>query len=257
MSKQTLRTAVTIAPCTGEVQTCHEYWNLFDRKIYHLTLCEGLLRLVRNSMIKLTLDSYGHHQNKLKAIVVNCDGLFNKLPQLETLIDLNKPDIVIGTESHQNSSILTAEITPPGFITYRKDRIQGKKGGVFVMVRDTFIATECNVNTTDAELLWVEIHIQGEKPLFIGSFYRPPESPPVNIKRLSDSIAEIQSMHKNAVLIIGVYLWFRIDLHADRRIWNACQYKNHCRNWVYNWATRRATTGSFLNPTTFPFNYLR
>ena len=55
---------------------------------------------------------------------------------------------------------------------------------------------------------------------------------------------------------ILVYLWFRIDLHADRRIWNACQYKNHCRNWVYNWATCRATTGSFLNPTTFPFNYL-
>ena len=55
----------------------------------------------------------------------------------------------------------------------------------------------------------------------------------------------------------ALYLRFRIDLHADRRIWNACQYKNHCRNWVYNWATCRATTGSFLNPTTFPFNYLR
>ena len=56
---------------------------------------------------------------------------------------------------------------------------------------------------------------------------------------------------------VMLYLRFRIDLHADRRIWNACQYKNHCRNWVYNWATCQATTGSFLNPTTFPFNYLR
>ena len=55
----------------------------------------------------------------------------------------------------------------------------------------------------------------------------------------------------------AIYLRFPIDLHADRRIWNACQYKNHCCNWVYNWATCRATTGSFLNPTTFPFNYLR
>ena len=24
---------------------------------------------------------------------------------------------------------------------------------------------------------------------------------------------------------MGVYLRFRIDLHADQRIWNACQYK--------------------------------
>ena len=61
----------------------------------------------------------------------------------------------------------------------------------------------------------------------------------------------------NAFSLRTLYLRFRIDLHADRRIWNACQYKNHCRNWVYNWATCRATTGSFLNPTTFPFNYLR
>ena len=73
----------------------------------------------------------------------------------------------------------------------------------------------------------------------------------------SDSAPTIGRWWPNVKGLRRLYLRFRIDLHADRTNWNACQYKNHCRNWVYNWATRRATTGLFLNPTTFPFNYLR
>ena len=146
---------------------------------------------------------HSRQKRKLKAIVLNCDGLSNKLPNLETLIDQHSPDIIFGTESHLKSSIFTAEIKPPGFITFRKDRLHTTKGGVFIMVRDDLIATECNVIATDAELIWVEIHIQGHKPLIIGSFYRPPKSAPINIQQLSDSIADIKTKFKNAVILIA------------------------------------------------------
>ena len=41
-----------------------------------------------------------------------------------------------------------------------------------------------------------------------------------------------------------------IGLHTDLRIWNACQYKNHCRNWVNNWtiAGRQRVHFSILQP---------
>lgn len=71
------------------------------------------------------------------------------------------------------------------------------------MVKDDLIANECNIITTEAELIWVELHIKGYKPLIIGSFYRPPNSPPANIQHLSDSLASIQSKFKNAILIVG------------------------------------------------------
>ena len=104
-----------------------------------------------------------HKKNhKLKTLVVNCDGLSNKLPHLESLINAHHPDIIIGTESHLKSSIFTSEITPPGFVTYRKDRVQGNKDGVFIMIKDNVIATECNIIKTDSELLWIEIHIQDQ-----------------------------------------------------------------------------------------------
>ncbi len=67
------------------------------------------------------------------------------------------------------------------------------------MVRDALIATECNINAADAELIWIEIHIQGYIPLIVGSFYRPPNSAPSNLTQLADNIVKF----KNAVLVVA------------------------------------------------------
>ena len=37
--------------------------------------------------------------HKLKAIVVNCDGLYNKIPLLETIIQEWKPDMIVGSRN--------------------------------------------------------------------------------------------------------------------------------------------------------------
>ena len=143
------------------------------------------------------------HQRKLKALVINFDGLSNKVPELETMIDRHKLDIIIGTESHLNSTMFTSEVSPPGFVTFRRDRPSGKKGDVIIMIKDDIIAAECNIIKTDAELIWIEIHIQGQKPLIIGAFYRPPKSPVTNLEHLATSLADIQTKFKNAVVIVA------------------------------------------------------
>jgi hypothetical protein len=61
------------------------------------------------------------------------------------------------------------------FLNSRKDRnVNG--GGVFVAISNTFniVATTEYSLDTDCEIIWCKISIVGSKPLFIASFYRPP-----------------------------------------------------------------------------------
>ena len=68
---------------------------------------------------------------------------------------------------------------------------------------DLIIASEVNITCTDAELLLAEIHIQGQRPLVIGSCYRSPYSPSVNLDQLATSLSSIQSQFKNATVILA------------------------------------------------------
>ena len=52
--------------------------------------------------------------SKLSLLIVNCCGVANKKLELKTLISLHNIDLLIGTESHLNDTILNSEIFPPG-----------------------------------------------------------------------------------------------------------------------------------------------
>ena len=80
--------------------------------------------------------------NRLKIININFQSVVNKVPELQCLIDTEKPDVVIGTESWLTPEISSGGIFPSGYTAYRTDR-QAKKrgGGVFIMVRNSLICT--------------------------------------------------------------------------------------------------------------------
>ena len=61
---------------------------------------------------------------------------------LHNLIETHKPNIIIGTESHLDSTIASSEIFPDNFQNpYRKDMKLGE-GGVFIAVDNNYIMTE-------------------------------------------------------------------------------------------------------------------
>jgi hypothetical protein len=66
-------------------------------------------------------------------VVVNCQSIKSdgKPSQLRNLVSSIQADIVIGTESWLNPTIRDAEVFPEGFKAYRRDRTDGKGGGVF------------------------------------------------------------------------------------------------------------------------------
>ena len=80
-------------------------------------------------------------KKKFKKINLNFQYIVNKVPEFHCLIETEKPDIVVGTESWLSSDIHNAEIFPPGYTVFRADRKSGKKrsGGVFIMVRSDIV----------------------------------------------------------------------------------------------------------------------
>ena len=70
-------------------------------------------------------------KGKLKIMTVNCIGLKSKKKKFYALIDSEQPDIILGTESHLDSSHSNSETIPGPYLALRKDRnING--GGVFI-----------------------------------------------------------------------------------------------------------------------------
>ena len=53
---------------------------------------------------------------------LNFQSVVNKVPEFHCLIETEKPDIVIGTESWLSPDIFNGEIFPPGYTVFRADR---------------------------------------------------------------------------------------------------------------------------------------
>lgn len=81
-------------------------------------------------------------RRKLKIISLNCNGIKSPTKsEFLTLIDLHKPDIVLGCESKLDSTIPSYSVLPSTYDIFRKDRsLHG--GGVFIGVRNDIITTE-------------------------------------------------------------------------------------------------------------------
>ena len=115
-------------------------------------------------------------RQSLKTMVVNFGSIRGKVADLAVTLENYHPDIIIGTETHLNSSINSSELFPPDFSVYRKDRTPGpsgiSKGGVLVAIRNDLVGTHRIDLDTDCEIVWVTVKIQGSKDVTVGAFYR-------------------------------------------------------------------------------------
>ena len=70
--------------------------------------------------------------------MVNCCSFRSstKRLRLEALIKEHDIDIVMGCESHLDTSYFTSEVFPTNYVVYRKDRSIGG-GGVFIAIKMT------------------------------------------------------------------------------------------------------------------------
>ena len=76
-------------------------------------------------------ETYGN----IRVLNINCQGLRTKISEFKSLLLYTKPDIVCGNESWLAKDIKSSELFPDEYQVFRKDRIDGGGGGVFILVK--------------------------------------------------------------------------------------------------------------------------
>ena len=107
----------------------------------------------------------------LRSLTINFQSLKSKLPAFFQVVDSTKPDIIFGTETWLNPDILDAEVSPPNFTTYRKDRSDGY-GGALLCISSSLSSSRIPLNTT-CDVVACKVTLTKQAPLIAVSAYRP------------------------------------------------------------------------------------
>ena len=117
------------------------------------------------------------------------------------LVDSEKPDIIVGTESWLRPDIHNSEITPPGYtVIARRDR-QDRYGGVFIMAKSN---TPCDelYTSKQSELVAISVGRSNNQPLIIAGPYRPTSGTQDHAEQICTEVQElVRNQCKRPILV--------------------------------------------------------
>ena len=174
--------------------------------IYLTTVFLSLLQPKNKTNINETPPIFSSKAKKVKIMIINCNGVKGPSKQAAFLatLDIHRPDIVLGCESKLRNSMCSYEFFPKNYAVFRKDsNVNG--GGVFVATSDRIISYEIPDLDTDCEIVWAGLHFSGSKPLYLASFYKPPNTTSQPLEALASSYNKLITLHMRSPpnIIIG------------------------------------------------------
>ena len=150
----------------------------------------------------------------LKVLIINARSIKSqdKLDQFHAMLDLLLPDTVICTESSLTPNVYNAEIIPDslGYTMFKWDR-GSRGGGVFILVRDLYIANRVQEWETDCEILWIKLQLAGSVQLHIAAYYKPNESDAQSFEEFKRSGAMVSTV-KGHTWILGDFNYTKFSL---------------------------------------------
>ena len=164
-------------------------------------------------------------KDNLRVLVINFQGLRSKEEAFAACLENHNPDLVIGTESWLDNTVLDSEVFPPNYSMSRRDRNSNTGGGgVFVVVRGDIIATHATeLDSENCELLWVRIQIAGSKTILFGTFYRTPnQSGEYYMNLLRQSLEKIKPDRGTIICLGG-------DFNLGEINWDSLSLELGCR----------------------------
>ena len=125
-------------------------------------------------------------------MIINCNGLKGtfRSSHFQALLDLHKPDIVLGTGSKLDHSISTYSVFPTNYIIFRNDT-NSNGAGVFQAVKSDLICEEHPNYTCGCEILQTSVKLANRKPIYLATCYRLQFSSPDIIDKIQDSIYKV------------------------------------------------------------------
>jgi len=145
------------------------------------------------------------NRTSLKIISINVNSLRGKTIQMTELLHTECPDIILCQETKVDQHISSNELFPKDFVTFRKDR-NSAGGGVFITVNRKLRVTHCSdLDVSDLEAVWIQVHTNSFTPLYICSIYRPPDKGLDYIELLRKPLEALthRHPHKPPFIIIG------------------------------------------------------
>ena len=121
---------------------------------------------------------------------------------MEDLIFEQDPDIILCQETKLDSSVVSAALFPPAHTVFRKDRTLFG-GRVCVAVKSQLQAIQCHDLKNALEALWIQFLTSDHQPLYLCSFYRPPDK---GVEYTALLRLPLEAISTNTVIIL--LLWF-------------------------------------------------
>ena len=140
----------------------------------------------------------------LSVFSTNIEGLTkDKLGELTHHARLEMPHVISLQETWLRSTQTDSEVSIAGYTIFRRDRMDGKHGGVLTYVRsDLCAATVNNCVTPEVnEAIWLRIPSY-KRTLYVANVYHPPTNDTSVFNNLAKDIELIQALKDNPVILI-------------------------------------------------------
>ena len=139
-----------------------------------------------------------------RTLVFNFRSLFSKREELLAIIQEEKPDIIIGTETWLKESVRDSELLIDDYFEiYRRDRGTKKKGGGVMICVKKDLVSEIVHKGENSESLFCKIQTSNNKPLIIGAVYRPPTYESDCDDNICKDLSEIFDKNKQATFWVA------------------------------------------------------
>ena len=89
-----------------------------------------------------------------------------------------------------------------------------RHGGMLIAVKSNFVCTQMHEIDTESESVWIEIEVNGTKPILVGSCYRPPSTSKDYLNSLRDSLGKVNMNHYSNI-------WLGGDFNLGDIIWES------------------------------------
>ena len=169
--------------------------------------------------------SFPVFQGNFSVVHYNVQSLLQKIDIIEP--ELSNFDLVSLTETWLNERVLTQDLAFNNYrLPFRRDRVGDSHGGIVVYVKENIPCKrrhDLELNTI--ECIWLELNIKNKK-LLVGTFYRPPNSTPLILADIENSIGLAIDTGIQDVVILGDFNLNFLNTQSKSKINNICRQFN-------------------------------
>ena len=144
-------------------------------------------------------------------------------------LDIIEPEfanfsLVSLTETWLNESIINQDLMLNNFqVPFRRDRVGDSHGGILVYVKDGIpCKRRTDLELITIECIWVEVNVRNKRVL-VGTFYRPPNSLPLILSDIENSIGLAVDTGISDIVILGDFNLNMLATQSQRKINDLCQ----------------------------------